>query len=386
MEYIQHAFTGGGHTICLSDDGIVYSFGENRHGQLGTGHKNGLLIPTPIPNLRKIEQISCGAYFTYCLDYEGFVWAFGSNCYRQLGVKNKNDIINPTKIKNIPQIQTIYCGGYHALLITTDSNLVSIGRNEYGELCHGHKKIQFKPKQTNHTNIAKISAGNNFSLFQNIDGEIFGCGDNRYGQLGSGDTISMQVEVCPIVNQPPHIIHFCCGYFHSLFLDMDGNVFSVGDNENGSLGLNSTSIKHQTVLTKIPNIPSILAISCSVNSSYLLDNEQNIWSFGNNDSGQLGLGNTRSNFMKRFKSDCKIRPKKIKNLPLIQQMSSGCCGSHFLVKDVDNKIFAVGSNSYGQLGTGDMALHRVFQEINPEHSNIWGAPNIQSSRAKSARK
>ena len=52
------------HTITLSDDGIVYSFGRNDHGELGLGHKQDVSLPTPIPNLPKIDMISCGYNFT----------------------------------------------------------------------------------------------------------------------------------------------------------------------------------------------------------------------------------------------------------------------------------------------------------------------------------
>ena len=40
------------------------------------------------------------------------------------------------------------------------------------------------------------------------------------------------------------------------------------------------------------NIPPIKIISCVNESCYLIDFEGNLWSFGNNDNGQLGLGDT----------------------------------------------------------------------------------------------
>ena len=56
---------GLSHTITLSNDGTVYSFGRNNKGQLGfEGHKQELSLPTPIPNLPKIKMVSCGARFT----------------------------------------------------------------------------------------------------------------------------------------------------------------------------------------------------------------------------------------------------------------------------------------------------------------------------------
>ena len=73
------------HTITLSNDGIVYSFGRNYEGALGLGHNFDISIPTPIPDLPKINMISCGMLYTVCVDHEGFIWSFGSHKFGQLG-------------------------------------------------------------------------------------------------------------------------------------------------------------------------------------------------------------------------------------------------------------------------------------------------------------
>ena len=70
------ACSGYFHTITLSNDGTLHSFGKNEQGQLGLGHNNDISLPTPIPNLPKINMISCGKYFTVCVDYKGFIWSF----------------------------------------------------------------------------------------------------------------------------------------------------------------------------------------------------------------------------------------------------------------------------------------------------------------------
>ena len=57
---------GYNHTITLSDDGTVHSFGRNSEGELGLGHYNDVSLPKPIPNLPEINVISCGWYFTVC--------------------------------------------------------------------------------------------------------------------------------------------------------------------------------------------------------------------------------------------------------------------------------------------------------------------------------
>ena len=363
---------GAFHTITLSNDGTAHSFGKNKEGALGLGHNNDVSLPTPIPNLPKIDIISCGWNFTVFVDHEGFMWSFGDNSFGQLGTGNTTNFNVPQKIQNIPPVLSVSCGESHTLIITNDDNLWSCGRNDRGQLCHGDKEGRSTPQKTSFSNISKISTGYLHSLFQNYKGELFGCGNNYGGQCGLGHCNSPQVTPSLILNAPSNIVHFVCGSSQSLFLDSEGNVFPVGDNFFGQLGLGP--IRYQHVLNKIPNIPPIKIISCVHTSCYLIDFEGNLWTFGANTYGQLGRGDvTNIN-----------TPKIINTLADIQQISHGSCGHQFFAKNSQNQIFATGRNDYGQLGTGDTQTTPICKEINSQYSTIWG--DLLHSRAKSARK
>ena len=361
------------HTITLSYGGTVYSFGKNEFGELGLGHNNTVSLPTPIPNLPKIKQISCGSNFTVCVDHEGFIWSFGENDCGQLGTGNKTDFNVPQKLLDLPPVHSVSCGLEHTLMITNDSDLWSCGRNDYGQSCHRDIEDRSKPQQTSFSNISKISTGWHHSLFQNNKGEIFSCGNNQYGQCGLGHSSLSLITPSLIPNAPSNIVHFICGSHHSLFLDSEGNVFSVGDNEYGQLGLGHNTNKNE--LNKILNISPIKIISCVRSSSYLIDYEGNLWSFGNNNYGQLGHGDETSI----------NAPKIINTLKDIQQISYGSCGSHFLAKNSHKKIFSAGNNYRGQLGTGDTEPVSIPKEINSQNSTIW-RDEFNILRAKSARK
>ena len=280
-------------------------------------------------------MISCGFSFTVCVDHEGFIWSFGENNSGQLGTGNKSTFNVPQKILNIPPVHSVSCGGYHTLMITNDDNLWSCGSNNFGQLCHGNKEDLIMPQKTLFSNISKISAGSSHSLFQNIKGEIFSCGFNQDGECGLGHFNNPQITPSLIPNAPSNIVQFVCGSDQSLFLDSEGNVYSVGYNAHGQLGLGHNT--KQNVLKKIPNIPSIRKISCVGVSCYLIDFEGNLWSFGSNDNGQLGHGD---------KSNINI-PKMINTLKDIQQLSCGTHGYHFLAKNSHNQIFVAGKNAFG---------------------------------------
>ena len=353
---------GDHHSIILSS-GEVHSFGKNNYGQLGLGHNNDVALPSRIPNLTKIKEISCGYNFTVCINRVGELWSFGRNNYGQLGTGNTTNYNIPQKIGEIPLVRSVTCGCDHTLIITNDSKLWSCGKNDFGQLCLGNKENQSKYQQTTFEDISKITAGYRHSLFQNTKGEIFGCGQNCNGEIGLDHYNNPQINPASIPNVPPEIIQFCSGCNHSLFLDAKGNVYSIGYNGKGSLGLGHNA--KQKVLNQIPNIPPIRVISCVRHSSYLIDMEGNLWSFGNNCHGQLGHGDeTNINV-----------PAKIDNSLncIVQTVQGSPSGNHFLAIDSQNKIFVVGNNDSGQLGIGN---NDSIIGINYQHFRLQGNQTI----------
>ena len=363
---------GESHTITVSDDGVAYSFGKNTLGQLGFGNEYYCEIPSPIPDLPKIKMVSCGKNFTVCVDYEGLMWSFGENKIGQLGTGDTTSYRYPHKIEDVPPVHSISCGEGHTLIITNNASLWSVGRNKCWQLCLENKKNQTKPQQTSYSNISNISAGAFHSLFQNFDGEVFGCGLNECGNLGLGHYNRLQTIPCLIPNQPQNIIQFCCGVSHSLFLDIEGKVYSVGYNMNGALGIGN--YKNQNLLNQIPNIPFIQNISCIGDNSFLIDDKGYLWSFGYNYWGTLGLGDS-------FKRNT---PTKVNLLSEITQICNSSTGTHFLAKDSQNTIFASGNNYSGQMGMKlKDNLVKTPTKLNTDFK-IWG--DGFKSRAKSARK
>lgn len=370
-------FTGGHHTICLSNDGVVHSFGHNFDGQLGLGLvKRRVYVPHPILELPKIIRVACGYNFTVCIDFQGKLWSFGENNYGQLGIGNKLSYATPQKIRDIPPIKYVSCGREHTLIITEDLDLWSVGRNNYGQLCLGNnqKEDQLKPVPTSFSNVSKISVGASHSLFQSTDGIVYGCGYNFHGPSNAEEN---QWEIIQIPNQPANITQFCCGSIHALFLDADGKVFLTRFSENCNLGNDST--ENYIQLDHIPNIPFINYIYCAELTYYLIDEDENLWSFGSNDNGKLGRGDDdNQSFINQ--------PILIESINNIQQVSDGWSGSHVLVQDNQNKIFAFGKNNYGQLGIYKLRSS-IPVEIDSEYFSIWGDRKIANyQRAKSARK
>src|SRR3990167_10252331 len=122
--------------------------------------------------------------------------------------------------------------------------------------------------------------------------EVFGCGYNGNGQLGLGHSTnqSKAVRNDRLVNIVAASGGDCC----SMFLDKDGNLFTCGRNQYGQLGLGDKTDRN--IPEKVNNVPKICSLSpgCTSRHNVAVDCEGSVWSCGNNQNGQLGVGDCNS--------------------------------------------------------------------------------------------
>jgi alpha-tubulin suppressor-like RCC1 family protein len=163
-------------------------------------------------------------------------------------------------------------------------------------------------------------------------------GYNYYGQLGLGDTNNRTTPHKLKFSTP--ICGISCGYNHSMLVDKQGNVFTWGNNVNGELGLGHTI--HQTAPTRVDlGTAVITAVACGANHSMALDTNGEVWCWGYNEQGQLGIGDYSN----------RLTPQ---HLPLdFPAVAIGCGGCHSLVLDKNGDVWGFGFNGNGELGSGD---------------------------------
>ena len=347
--------TGNQHSACLSKDGLVHTWGNNDKGQLGLGNNKSFTVPQQVPNLHNILSLACGTHFTICVDIYGNLWSFGENSFGQLGIGNTTNQNSPQKVLNIPSMSFVSCGHTHTLCISNKQELWSFGSNLLGELClERTNKSEMSPKQSKFNDIVSISCGYNFSMFQTKNGDIYTCGNNEYGNLGIGSQVNQSKPIL-VPNLPPKIIQFSCGYANSIFLDEKGIVYGCGYSKAvGSSGSNQT-----TKVIKIPKIPKIIFIATTCVNTLFVDENKCCWSVGQNNNGQSGTGSASS------------EPLMIKGLENITNISStGSQSYHVIATDKTGQIFAFGNNGSGQLGVNDCQNKPTPTKLDAKYSGI----------------
>jgi alpha-tubulin suppressor-like RCC1 family protein len=121
------------------------------------------------------------------------------------------------------------------------------------------------------------------------DKNVFSFGCNLYGQLGRNENKNDKESQTPILIaslKNKQIVQVEAGFRHSLALDATGKVYSAGHNEYGELG-DGTQKDGLAGFKQIQGIPKIKKIVASYDYSLLLNEEGQLWGFGQNQYQQL---------------------------------------------------------------------------------------------------
>ncbi|KAG6768501.1 hypothetical protein POTOM_027422 [Populus tomentosa] len=186
---------GASHSVALLSGNIVCSWGRGEDGQLGHGDAEDRPTPTQLSTLDGLDIISitCGADHTTAYSesrMEVYSWGWGD--FGRLGHGNSSDLFTPQPIKALHslKIRQIACGDSHCLAVTMDGEVQSWGRNQNGQLGLGTTEDSLVPQkiQAFRESLLKwFAAGAEHTAAVTEDGELYGWGWGRYGNLGLGD-------------------------------------------------------------------------------------------------------------------------------------------------------------------------------------------------------
>src|SRR3990167_9831326 len=177
-----------------------------------------------------------------------------------------------------------------------------------------------------------LCARNNFSLFLDETGSIWGCGANVDGQLGL-PRYAGYINPTRMASVLPPIQAVSGGNNYSLLLDHSGLVWTCGGNKFGCMGVRDKTVRDPQI---IPIAAKIAAISAGEYSTVLLDENGIVWSFGSNSVGQIGHGRSKK----------VSKPKVVSGLPKIEAISCGGCSTLYL--DTEGGVWISGVNGLGK--------------------------------------
>ena len=335
--------------VALDVNGDVYTWGDGAYDDLGHGNKDNVYYPKKVEGLPKIKQVAKGENHTLAVDIDGNVWGWGNNSSKEIDYNYSGHIITPVKLTEIDNVDCVSAGQGFSAAIKDDSSLWTWGQNYAGQLGIGGSKVN---------NVNKISGidcfhsivecGESYLLTQYLYSNndvtydpyshhcTMACGANNRGQLGKGDLVNSSVLSKVQDIEGYEVKDLSAGREHALALYSNGDVYSWGSNTIGQLGLGDKVDRMLPV--KIQGISDIKYIEAAYAHSMVITNSGNLYAWGEGRDGQLGIG-----------------IKETKRLPVLVQgiknVSSVTGGSAFSIAlDEKGRLWSFGSNAYGQLG------------------------------------
>nr|CAD1837538.1 unnamed protein product [Ananas comosus var. bracteatus] len=154
---VRMAALGAEHSIVVTDEGNVLSWGAGGAGRLGHGHQSSILgfyvsssecTPRLIKyfDAIKIKRIAAGMLHSACVDEQGIVYIFGERTVKKMGFGRTNNASTPSAMKELPFSSAVACGGYHTCVITSEGELYTWGSNENGCLGLGFTDMVRTPQ------------------------------------------------------------------------------------------------------------------------------------------------------------------------------------------------------------------------------------------------
>ena len=144
---------------------------------------------------------------------------------------------------------------------------------------------------TSRVRFAQVSAGQSHSLAVGSDGNLYAWGNNQNGQLGDGTTTNRTASTSVAAPAGVRFVQAAAGGSHSMALDRDGRVWTWGNNEKEQLGRtpDDSNPADRPGPIASPAGVTFIAISAGADHSMAIDNEGNIWTWGDNQYNQLGF-------------------------------------------------------------------------------------------------
>jgi alpha-tubulin suppressor-like RCC1 family protein len=186
--------SGLSHCLALKNDGTVWSWGWNINGCLGDGSNiSKRSTALQIPGLSGITTLATnGSIHSLALKNDGTVWVWGDNSHGQLGDGTTLAKFTPIQLTSFTNIESIGTGEYHSFVSRNDGTLWAWGWSALGQLGVDYAFASHQINPVNVTllsGITRIVGGSWHSLAQKADGTVFAMGGNVVGQLGDGTSV-----------------------------------------------------------------------------------------------------------------------------------------------------------------------------------------------------
>ena len=302
--------SNGFHSMGVRADNTLWTWGSNSYGQLGINlpSNNNRSSPTQIPGSWKsgFGEITCSRQFCGAIKTDGTLWMWGNNgAYNEgkLMINDTNDRSSPTQVGTDTTWSKVSLGNRTSMALKTDGSLWVAGSNSYGLLGlnqiayalpqdASNKKIS-SPTQIPGTwaDIPQLGYIARYGI--KTDGTLWSWGNNVNGALGlNSTTVLLYSSPCQIGTDTTWSkMSYGNPRNRQAAIKTDGTMWIWGSNADGGLGQNQAlaQLTATSSPVQIGGGTDWDVISMSYRSSYARKTDGSLWVWGESNNGRLGL-------------------------------------------------------------------------------------------------
>ncbi len=337
--YSSAVWAGSWHT-CANRGAVVFCWGKNNEGQLGTGTTWDWPLPLKVvPEIRNVIDADGGDFHTCVLTREHRISCFGRNREGQLGTGSTTDSVSPAPLAGAIRFIDIDAGGSHSCGVSEDGQVFCWGKNNRGQLGLGSMDTRLEPTPVPGVNgarqvsasldrtcliaqggvvcwgqaslgqesvdaartgpltvaglddAAEVRTGSAFACARRRNGHVACWGQNDYGQLGDGSTVSRATPR----DIPDHdnFVAIAVGHFHACGLQSTGGILCWGRNLWGNVGSGVREDVHAP--TPVAGVTDAISVAAGAVHSCARLKGGIVACWGHNDTGQIGDGTRGTN-------------------------------------------------------------------------------------------
>ncbi|XP_070558000.1 uncharacterized protein [Ptychodera flava] len=308
---------GREHTLVLCQQG-VYGWGSSKYGQVGIGSTQTQTRPVLLTEFsnQKVAAVACGQYHSLALSQNHRVWSWGWGVHGQLGHGDPSDQLLPKQIEALDdaQVTQICAGCCHSAVLTLGGQVMTFGCNKFGQLGNGDTGKESLPiivdALENYKAVMVTSGFFHMIAVTTNPQMIFIWGSHpaslrhkllmskrrRGGHQHQPSVVPHSFETVHLTPRPidhdimNRIKQVACGSNHTLIVTVAGELYSMGKNDSGQLAVGTYRVElfAPTLVRHFTDKP-ILAAAAGHEFSVVVDITGHTWVWGRADHGQLGL-------------------------------------------------------------------------------------------------
>lgn len=243
---------GLGHALFLEQNGRVYSWGNGGNGRLGHGDSQDRAEACLLDSLfdEDIVRVQCGASHSLALTRQGRVYTWGKNSQGQCGLGNMEDVFKPQLLKRLQDqvVVQLTAGWEHSIALTHEGKMYSWGSGYKDTrrgivppvLGLGHSECRPQPELISSIEgirIVAVASGWDHCMALDYQGKLLSWGSGQNGKLGHGNEENIAIPCYISALEDVKVESFSAGCEHSACIARDGALWVWGHGEGGRLGL-----------------------------------------------------------------------------------------------------------------------------------------------------